>query len=228
MHRRCLVIGLGSFGRAVALHLVRGGAEVIVLDKNREKIEAFKDEVATAIVADATDERALRNEQLQDVHVAVVAIGETFEELLLCTVHLLNMGIPRVITRAFTPTQRLILEKLGVHEIVSPEEEAGQRLAERILHPTFRTYIPLPGNYEIVEVPAPSFFVGRTLRDLDLLNRYRLTLVTIKRIVNREPVIIGCVRPHEKIQKDDALIVMGHQKDIQRFLEAMGENEDYE
>ncbi len=223
MRVRCAVIGLGTFGRAVALKAAQEGAEVIVIDKDKDKIESIKDEVSVAIQADATDEKALREHDIGSVDVAVVAIGETFEGLLLCTVHLLNLGVKRVIARAFNQVQRLILEKMGVSEIISPEEEAGRALAERIVHPEFRAYIPLPGEYEIVEVQAPDTFIGRSVGDIDFMRRYNITLVTIKRMDESTGsyMVVGCIKPTEVVKKGDMLIVMGHKKDIDRFLEVV-------
>ncbi|NPA34940.1 MAG: TrkA family potassium uptake protein [Chlorobi bacterium] len=222
MRLRYAVIGLGSFGRAVAVKLAEEGAEVLAIDKNEERVEEIKDLVATAVVVDATEEKALRALELDQMDGVVVAIGKTFEDLILATVHLLNINVKRLIARAFNQTQRMILEKLGVHEIVSPEEDAGKALAEKLLHPTFKAYIPLPGGYEIVEIEAPPGIVGRYVKDINFIGKYNITPITVKRKNEKgEYIVVGCLSPNFKFQEGDLLIIMGHKDDIQRFLEIM-------
>ena len=119
------VIGLGLFGRAIAKTLSERGAEVLAIDINEEKIQRIKDDVAYAVTFDATDIKALRAQNIENVDAVVVSICENFEALLLCTVHLLELKVKRIIARAQGHLQRMILEKLGVQEILSAETEVG-------------------------------------------------------------------------------------------------------
>ena len=114
------VIGLGLFGRAIAKTLSERGAEVLAIDINEEKIQDIRDDVAYAVAFDATDIKALKVQNIKNVDAVVVAIGENFESLLLCTVHLMELKVKRIIARAEGPLQRMILEKLVVNKIFSP------------------------------------------------------------------------------------------------------------
>lgn len=150
MSKRYAVIGLGQFGRAIASVLAGKGAEVIALDNNPVHIESIKDDVAHAITMDATDKKALMSQGVHEVDAVVLAIGKDFEALLLCAAHLLELDVKRIIARAHGQHQRMILERIGVTEILSPEDEVGKIVAERLLNPNILSYLELPDSYEIV------------------------------------------------------------------------------
>ena len=116
------VIGVGRYGATIARRLAEKGAQVFAFDPDEEKIEDIKDEVAFAVTLDATDIRALKAQALSEVDAAVVAIGENFEATVLTCVHLIDMGVKRIIARASGDHQRLILEKIGISEILTPED----------------------------------------------------------------------------------------------------------
>lgn len=221
------VIGLGKFGSSIARKLSKRGAEVIALDNREANIESLQDEVAHAILMDATDKKALEAHNLQDVEAAVVAIGENFEALLLCTAYLQELNVKRVIVRANGPQQRKILEKMGVTEILSPEDEVGRAVAEQLINPSVLSVLELPDNYEIAEIRAPRKIVNRTIEKIGLRIKYNLNLVTIKReyqeMVRGESVIgqhiIGVPTSETVIYDTDTIIVFGTNSDIERFIQ---------
>ena len=200
--QRFAVIGLGQFGSAIARNLSKRGAEVLAIDVSLEKVEGIKDEVSHAVALDATDKKALLSQNIQDVDAVVVAIGENFQGLLLCTFLLIELKVKRIITRTMGNDQRRILEKMGMQ---------------------------LPDDYEIVEVKAPSAIFGRSLGDIGLREKYKLNLVTIlrKKEVSSEEHdnstkdyhIIGVPDSNTIIQKTDIIIIFGLTKNIERFLD---------
>lgn len=221
------VIGLGLFGRAIAKTLSERGAEVLAIDINEEKIQEIKDDVAYAVTFDATDIKALRAQNIKDVDAVVVAIGQNFESLLLCTVHLLELKVKRIIARAQGSLQSMILEKLGIKEILSPENEVGIAVAEKLIHPSIVSFLQLPDEYEIVEVKTPKGIANRTLEDIGLRNKYKLNLITFKREVEverngetvKEQHIIGVPRSSTVLYETDTIVVFGRSKDIGKFIE---------
>lgn len=222
------VIGLGRFGSTVALSLANKGAEVLAIDSDEELVEGMRDDVAYAVTMDATDIKAMKAQNIDEMDAVIVAIGSDFESLILITVSLMELKVKRIIARAMNKTQRIILEKLGVSEIVSPEVEVGVSLAEKLLNPGMLTFMQLPDHYEIVEVEAPVNTVGKRLDDLDLRRRYNINLITIKRCElktdkngnsTKEYHIIGVPQSETLIEERDTLLLMGIDRDISKFIE---------
>ncbi|MBK5286008.1 MAG: TrkA family potassium uptake protein [Bacteroidia bacterium] len=224
---RFAVIGLGQFGNAIARQLSQRGAEVIAIDIDEEAVEDIKDDVAYAVTLDATDVKALRSQNIQEMDAVVVSIGDNFEALLLCTVLLKELNVKRVIARANDQQQRMILEKLGLKEILSPENEVGSAVAERLLNPNIISTLMLPDDYEIVEIKTPPAIANRTIDDVGLRTKYNLNLITVKREFDmnvkgqttREQHIIGVPGSDTILYETDTIIVFGQAKDINRFID---------
>lgn len=229
MKEKFAVIGLGRFGRTLATTLAKQGAEVLAIDDRMENVSAIADEVAIAVQLDATDSKALEGQQINDYNVAVVAIGSNFESMLLTTVNLLNLGVPRIIARAMNKTQRSILYKLGIAEkdIISPEIQVGVQLAEQLLHPHITTFLRLGDTYEIAETALPPGLANQSLLDLDLRRKYNLNVVAIEREVYREigkgheakREVLGITDPNIILLEGDTMVLIGRQQDIQKFID---------
>jgi len=221
------VIGVGRFGAAIARTLASRGAEVIAVDSTIEKIESIQDEVAYAIALDATDKKALMAQNIHEVDAVVVSIGEDFEAMILCCVLLMEMKVKRIIARASGIHQKMILEKIGITEILSPEEEFGIAVAEKVLNPSIVSYLQLPDQYEIVEIKTPKGIANRTLDEIGLRNKYKLNLITLKRefeeIKNGEILkskhILGVPNSSTVLYSTDTIVVFGKVTDIERFIE---------
>lgn len=222
-----VVVGLGQFGMAIALKLAQKGVEVMAVDNSDAHIENIKDDVSMAVRLDATDQKALNAQNIQDAEAVVVAIGKNFEALLLCTAHLLELKVKRIIARANGPQQRMILEKMGVKEILSPENEVGRAIVESLLNPNVLSFLELPDDYEIVEIKAPARTFNKTIEEISMRDKYQINLVTIKRefdekkdgeIIKAQHVL-GVANSETMIYDTDTLVVFGRIKDIERFLE---------
>ncbi len=222
-----VVIGLGQFGEAIARNLSAKGVEVLAIDNNENHIEAIKDDVAMAVTMDATDIRALRTQNIQEADAVVMAIGEDFEALLLSTVYVQELGVKRVIARAHGRQQRMILEKIGVEEILSPEDEVAKVVTEQLLNPSVLSFLELPDDYEIVEIKAPQGIINKAVGEINLRNKYKINLVTIKRSYEKtkdgkatiEEHILGVPTTETMIYDTDSIVVFGLIKDIERFID---------
>lgn len=227
MTNRFAVIGLGQFGESIARTLSDSGAEVLAIDIDLDKVESIKDDVAYAVALDSTDVKALKAQNIQDMDAVVVAIGENFEGLLLTTVLLLELEVERIIARAANAQQRMILEKMGVEEILSPEETVGKTVAEMLLHPNMKSFLPLPDDYEIVEINTPNRVVDQTISEIGLREKYNLNLITVKRLYDEKVEgqlqqvehIIGVPRADTFLKETDIMILLGKSKDVNKFIE---------
>ena len=221
------VIGLGQFGYAIAKTLTDHGSQVIALDSDAKKIDRITGIVHQATQIDSTNKRTLIAQKIGQYEAVVVAIGKDFEALLLTAVHLKELGVKRIIVRANGDQQRMILQQIGFNEILSPENEVGIAVAERLLNPSILSSLQLRDDYEIVEVTAPHRVLGRSLEELSLRERFNLTVVTIKREFRIGGIdsdhqkydqrVLGVPSPATIVQSGDTLIVFGKVNDIERF-----------
>lgn len=215
--RRIAVLGLGRFGLSLARSLAASGVEVIAADRNARLVDEARDVVTVAVQLDAADEEALQAQNIGDVDVCVVAIGEAFEAALLSTVFAKKLGVPTVITRAATGIRAEVLRHIGADEIIRPESEAGERLARRLANPQLEDLIELDQDHSIIQLRAPRPFYGRTLSQLALRQHYGVNLVAMKRQLRvrtndeeetREQ-FIGVPAPDETIEEGDILVLLG-------------------
>lgn len=216
------VFGLGVFGIEVAKTLAEKGGKVIAVDKHIEAIEKIKDIVAQAVLIDSTDEESLRNAPLDDLDIAIVAIGENIESSILTTALLKKLGVSYVISRAISEIHAQVLKQIGANEVFNIEIEEGQRIANRLISPDIleKTYV---GKDRVVaEIVVPKSFIGKSIIQLDLRRRYNINVISLKRIqltvdeyghpVDQE--VVSFPDPHTTLQKDDILVVVGTEKDI--------------
>ena len=212
------VIGLGQFGSAIAKKLAEKGAEILAIDSDPEKVESIRDYVTYGVTLDATSRPALESQNIAAMDAVVVSIGQNFECTMLTVVQLQSLGVKRLMARAQGETQRRILTKLGVEESLSPEEEVGKNVAERLITPGMLMAVQLPDNYEIVEVEAPKSTVGRSLEDIGLAKKYKLSLVTLLRKTNGDHHIMGVPEQETVVEPNDLMVVFGTTKDVERFI----------
>ena len=226
MSNKFAVIGLGLFGNSIARTLANRGAEVLAIDIDIEKVEALKDEVAYAVALDSTDVKALTAQNITDLDAVVVAIGENFEGLLLTTVILMELKVARIIARAANAQQRMILERLGVKEVLAPEDTVGISVAEMLLHPNMHSFLSLGDNYEIVEIETPRRLVNQSVKDIRLREKYNLNLITVKRKFEEkvdgkyETVqhVIGVPTGDTILKESDVIILLGKIEAVDKFI----------
>ena len=208
--KQFIVLGLGRFGSAIATTLVELGQEVLGVDNDEEKVNDLKDKITQAVQADITEERALKELGVSNFDTAVVAIGSNLETSILVTMMLKEMGLKYIIAKAQNNLHAKVLEKIGVDKIVFPERDMGRRIANNLVTPNIKDYIELEPDYSISEIEALPEFVNKTLRQLDLQNKYGINVLAIKRGANFN------ISPRAKdiIKRDDFLIVIGEAKRI--------------
>lgn len=154
------VIGLGRFGSAASLELMKMGHSVLGVDSSGRIIDKYADQLTRAIIADVTDRAALEEIGLDNYDVVLVAIGEELQASLLCVVHLKSLGIPIVWVKATSHAHHLILSKLGVNRIIHPEEEMGIRVAQALSYPMVNDYISIGNGEFVVEIEVSSHLEG--------------------------------------------------------------------
>jgi trk system potassium uptake protein TrkA len=208
------VIGLGRFGRSVARTLTRLGHPVLAIDTTKELVQELATEVEAAVCIDTTDQEALEELELDKFQSVIIGIGEaSLESSILTTTLLHQMGVKHIVARAIHDLHARVLLAVGAHEVVNPEAEIGKRVAERIATPSVVDQLDIGDDMRLAEVETPQVFVGRSLSELDVRNRYDLSIVAIKRAGN----IIPNPKGGEVVEKLDILVVIGNPSAVRRL-----------
>lgn len=223
--RRFAIIGLGQFGSSVARTLGEKGQQVIAIDKNEELVHDIMDNVTKAICLDATDEKAVKAAGLQDIEVAVCAIGTDVEASVLITLLLKDLGIPTVVCKAVNQAHKKVLEKIGATRVVLPEMEMGARIANTLISSSDKVmeHIDVSDISSIIEIKPPEEFIGKSLRELKVRAEYGVNVIAVKKKVrttkNGEPCETEKIeitpQADDVITKDDILVVFGANEKIE-------------
>jgi trk system potassium uptake protein TrkA len=230
--KRFAVIGLGRFGKKLAIALAMSGAEVVAIDKNREEIEQIRDQVSLAVRLDSTDEEALKAQGIDKVDVVIVGIGQGdgagkgFESAILTVVNLRQMGVPQIYARAEDLIAGEVFSKVGATEVIYPEIESAQKWAYKLIAPQIGEKIDFAPGYSLARIKSPASFDGKTVMDLQLRQKYNVNLVAIKRSEHSRSKksdksekggIINVPMPNTIIYKDDILMVAGSDADLAKL-----------
>jgi len=227
--KRFAVIGLGRFGRKLAIALAMSGAEVIAIDKNRQEIEQIRDQVSLAVRLDSTDEEALKAQGIDKIDVAIVGIGQGhgagggFESAILTVVNLRQMGVKTIYARAEDAIAGEVFSKVGATDVIYPEIESAQKWAYKLIAPQIGEKIDFAPGYSLARVKAPASFEGKTVMDLQLRQKYNVNLVAIKRGEHgstkkqKAGDIINVPMPSTVIFEDDILMVAGSDADLAKL-----------
>ncbi|MBK9176994.1 MAG: TrkA family potassium uptake protein [Flavobacteriales bacterium] len=154
------VFGLGNFGKHLSIKLTGMGHEVISIDHDMEKVEAIKSEVSYAVCLESNDPQAMSTLPLSDVDAAVVAIGENEGANIMTTALLVNLKVKRVISRAINPLHEMVLNSMGVTDIVHPRK-AAEGLARKLNLRRLVDQFALPGGFIIAEIVVPDSSLAR-------------------------------------------------------------------
>lgn len=203
--RQFAVIGLGRFGSAASLELMRFGHSVIGIDVDAKIINKLADQLTLAAIADATDENALKDLNISNCDAAIVAIGESLEASILCVLLLKNMGINEIWAKASSKPHHTILSRIGISRIVHPEEEMGIRVAQSLNYPMVNNYMPIGFNLYVVELTITGKCHNIPIKELlkDVHNPIDPLLVRRKR------EIIKPIKSDFVLELNDSLVLSG-------------------
>lgn len=215
------VIGLGRFGRSVCSTLHRLGYQVLATDIDEKRVsQALTEEITGhALQLDSTEPAALKEAGLFEFDTVIVAIGNYIQESIITTLNVKEGGVKNVVAKASSEVHCKLLRKVGADRVVFPEHEAGCALAQTLTKPSILDTFDLDPDNSIVEIAIPDEFDGKTVAELQLRNRYGLNVLAINKKTNgvdEEKFIIN-PDPHKRLEKGTAMVVIGHNKDIDRL-----------
>ena len=207
------VIGLGRFGEALAIMLAQSGKEVIVVDRDESKIKEMRQYTECAFVTENLSAETLKEIGIQNCDVVVICIGEKADVSILITMSVIEMGVPRVIAKAFSPEQGAVLEKIGA-EVVYPERDMALRLGKKLLSNNFLEYVSLCNQVEIRQIEVPNHLIGKSIEETEIRQKYRLNIIAIE---NGDETNIE-VMPEYRLRQGDIIVVIGKVDNIDVFV----------
>jgi trk system potassium uptake protein TrkA len=210
------VIGLGRFGRAVAMTLAERGLTVVGIDRDQRIVQNLSEDITQTITLDAIDEDALREADIQLYDTVVVTLERDFKSKLLTTLTLKALGVKRVICTAASERERAILLKIGADQVVLPEYDSGRRLALALAMPTHLGDLPLGEHSSLRLILTPTAFIGQSPQAIDLQKKYNLILLALK----RGDELIVAPFTDCRLEPGDQLILAGQSSDFSRLEEA--------
>ncbi|MBL3648469.1 potassium uptake protein KtrA [Bacillus vallismortis] len=212
-NKQFAVIGLGRFGGSICKELHRMGHEVLAIDINEEKVNAYASYATHAVIANATEENELLSLGIRNFEYVVVAIGANIQASTLTTLLLKEFDIPNIWVKAQNHYHHKVLEKIGADRIIHPEKDMGVKIAQSLSDENVLNYIDLSDEYSIVELLATRKLNSKSITDLNVRTKYGCTILAIKHHgdIRLSPA------PEDIIHEQDCLVIMGHKKDIRRF-----------
>ncbi len=210
--KQFLVAGLGLFGTSVAVTLQGLGYDVYALDSDESIVQDLSMQLPYVVCGDASDKKTLQSLPLEDVDVAVVAIGNV-ERNMMATMLLKELGIKQVVSKAINSLHGAMLSKIGADKVIFAERDMGERLAHNLISAGVMDYIELSSEISVMSLPIPTEFIGKNLIEADLRRRYDVNVVAIK----RDGRTIVNPKAQEVFQPEDEIIVLGTHEGVKRM-----------
>lgn len=209
-----LLIGLGRFGRHIAKKLNELDHEVLAIDRQERRVDAVLPYVTNAKIGDTTDMDFLHSLGIRNFDVCIVAIGDDFQSSLETTSFLKKLGAKKVVSRAARDVQAKFLLRNGADEIVYPEKQLANWTAIRYTADHIFDYIELNADYAIFEVAVPRDWVGKSIGQLDIRNRYNINIMAVK----QNGVLNMNITSDTQLREEETMLVLGDRKSVHKYF----------
>jgi trk system potassium uptake protein TrkA len=209
------VIGLGRFGTALALELARGGAEVLAIDNRPDVVQRLSGQLAQVVIADSTDIEALREIGVADFSRVIVAIGLDLEASILTTALLSELEIPDIWAKAVSRQQATILERVGAHHVVFPEQDMGHRIAH-LISGRLLDWVELDPQWVFAKTNPPQRIVGKPLSETRLAQKHGVSIVSVK--AENQPSFTHAASD-TVLTYGAEIVIAGRPSDVERFVD---------
>ncbi len=208
-----LIIGMGAFGRHLAVKMTELKNDVMIVDKDAAIIDEMSSMVADAQIGDCTKEDVLRALGVGNFDVCFVTIGDTFQSSLEITSLLKDLGAKYVISKASRDIQAKFLLRNGADEVVYPDRDMADKLAVRCSANNVLDYFSLTDEFSIFEIPAMQSWIGRSIVEVNIRKKYHINILLVK----NGSSIMTMPRADYVFKEDDKIIVIGKADEILRL-----------
>ena len=212
MMKSILLIGLGRFGRHIAMKLDELNHQVMAIDRNEERVDAILPYVTNAQIGDATKEGFMESLGVRNFDVCIVAIGDNFQSSLEATSLLSELGAKYVVSRAARDVHAKFLLKNGADEVIYPEKQMAEWAAIRYSADHILDYVELDDEHAIFEISVPENWVGRTVGQLDIRNKHNINIMAFK----HQGVMNLNIKSDTPGPENNTMLVLGNIRDIQK------------
>lgn len=212
--KRIIVVGLGNFGAVLAARLHEAGQDVVAIDHRAEVVDAMGRKVSKAVVGDASRREVLEEAGVRGADVAVISTGEDLAASVLTLLALRDVGVKQIYVKVRSADHARIADALGAVESVFPERESALALASRVTSGRLLQYVQLGPEFGLQEMPVPDQWHGKTLRELQLPQRYRVQIVAVHDVLRDE--MLGVPDPDRPLTPSDALLVAGDARALEK------------
>ncbi len=200
------VLGLGRYGRAVAEELVKNGAEVLAVDIDQNNVNNAIKTIPVCKCADISEPEAIKRLGIPNIDVVIVAMASNLEASVMAITLCKEAGVETVIVKCGNEMHQKILNRVGADKVIFPEKESGTRLAKNLLTSGFSEMIELSDEVSMVEIDVRDEWVGKTLIELSLRNKYSINVVALR----NGDKINTTVEPTLPLEKGMQLIVIAN------------------
>ena len=212
-HLTYAIIGLGRFGMALANELYSKGVDLVLIDKDPEKIRKVRQFTENAFIVENVSRNTLNKVGIEDVDVAIVCLAHQIDTSILITLDLVNLGVPRVIAKAQNSKHGIILEKLGA-EVVYPERDMAVRLANRLENSKTLDYIKLSEKVNITKLKVTEKGNNKSIIDLKIRQKFGCNVIAVE----RGNFVDDNVDPKFLLMKNDIIYVTGSDEKLEKLI----------
>ena len=212
--KNVLLIGLGRFGRHMAQKLRDLNHQVLAIDKDERRVQEAMAYVTNAEIGDATDVALIDALGVEEFDLCVVTMGHDLQASLEITSLLKKRGAPFVLARVARDAHAQFLLACGADEVIYPEKQMAMWAAVRYSSDHIFDFTRLSPEYAIYETGIPDSWIGHTVVDLAVRQKYRLNILAIR----RNGQVMPMPGPSHQFCRDERIILLGEEKDVQKFL----------
>ncbi len=208
------LIGVSSFGKRILEELILMDCEIILIDKDPEIIEYFKNSVTAAYIADVINEEIVTRLIPGDIDAVVIDLGDKIEASILVTKYLSKLGVSNIIVKAETDQHGEILSIIGANHVIFPNLEAAKRVTPLLVSDLLFDYLPISGGLVIAETGVPENLVGHTLTEIEIRKTLGINVIAFRRVGQGDYQFF---KPEYRLNADDVLLIVGQDDDVSSF-----------
>ena len=208
------VLGLGRFGSTLACELAEYGHDVIAMDSDMTLVEEASGSIAMCAKGDVTNLNDLKEMGVGECDAVVIAIGSHLESEIMAVLNCRQLGVGRIIVKAMNDTHRDILLKIGADEVIQPEKEMATKLAKSRSYQNFVDYVEVDDDYSIVEMKVPESWIGKSIAQLNLRNRYGINVLGIKETKDARLSVNYSIK--KPLEEDNYVLMIVQEEELRR------------